>query len=143
MFEVHGFGDAEQLARRHVADHGLLTLRRGLLDAQVTMQQDKETIGFVALIENGGIFRIADRTCLAQQFVLLAGAQSGEHRQSGDQGTVDSSHRSTFHVSGGPDSTGRLESKRAHAGYVIFCARTLSWRKPEPAGAVAHWPRPG
>jgi hypothetical protein len=71
--EVHRLGDAEQLARRHVADHRLLTLGRGLLDPEMPVQQHEEAVGFEPLLEHGRALRIANRPRLAQQIVLLAG----------------------------------------------------------------------
>src|SRR5262249_17864373 len=86
-------GHAEELTGRDVADHGLLPLRRCLFDPEVPMEQQKEAIGWRALIENRGALGEPDRTRLAQQFVLLGWRKPGEQRQAPNKGPVDCGHR--------------------------------------------------
>ena len=84
MLERHRLGYAEQLARRDVADHDLLSLRRGLFNPQMAMQQNEERMGFGALIEHSAVLRIPDRTRVAQDGVEVVGAQAREDRDIGD-----------------------------------------------------------
>ena len=80
MLERHRLGDAKQFARRDVAHHDLLALWRGLFNPQMAMQQNEERMSFAALVEHAALFRISDRSGVAQNGVEFVGAEGGEDR---------------------------------------------------------------
>ena len=92
FLESHCLRHAEQFARRDVANHDLLSLRRHLLDPEMSMQQHEKRMRFRALVEHAAVLRIPDRSRFAQDGVEIAGAQSGEDGDVGDDGTVEGSH---------------------------------------------------
>ena len=57
------------------------------------MQQQEEAVRLGALLEYRRSLGVADRARLAQQLILFGRREAAEHRQTGDQGTVDRGHR--------------------------------------------------
>lgn len=96
LFQRQCLGDPEYLARRNVANHDLLTLRRRLLDAQMSMQQDEKRLGICALIEYGSILRKFHGAGLLQNLVDFTGSKPCERRDVGHDRAVYGRHLLLF-----------------------------------------------
>ena len=57
------------------------------------MQQHEEAVCFGAPLEYRRSLGVADRARLAEQLILFGRREAAEHRQTGDQRTVDRGHR--------------------------------------------------
>ena len=85
VFEADRRRDAKHFAGRYIAHHDLLALGSGLFSPDVSVKEQKERVGLLALFEDIRILGVPDGAGFLEKLIQLRGIKPREERQVSDQ----------------------------------------------------------